>query len=123
MLGLHDHFRWFTCSQDVGVEKPAAEIFDASFAAARFWMPDLQRSEILHIGDSLACDYCGAKAAGFQALLLDRSSNEKVTAYQDWVVGPDYPGKSAEDIQAGTVQGLDAVVELLTEARSAAARA
>ena len=23
--------------------------------------------QVLHIGDSLACDFCGARAAGFQA--------------------------------------------------------
>lgn len=118
MLGLHRQFMWFSCSQDIGYEKPAAEIFDATFEQARFWMPDLQRSEILHVGDSLECDYCGARAAGFQALLLDRSNNPKVTAYQDWVEGPDYPGKSEDDIRRGTVQSLETVVELLVQLRS-----
>ena len=54
MLGMHDDFRWFTCSQDVGFEKPAAEIFQASFEQARFWIPDLGKHEVLHVGDSLA---------------------------------------------------------------------
>ena len=53
MKGYHGYFRWFTCSQDVGVEKPGREIFDAAFAQARFWYPDLERGQILHIGDSL----------------------------------------------------------------------
>jgi len=68
---------------------------------------------VLHIGDSLACDFCGARAAGFQALLLDRSNNSKVTAYQDWVDGPDYEGKSEDDIRRGTVGSLHAVMDLL----------
>jgi FMN phosphatase YigB (HAD superfamily) len=28
----------------------------------------LEKDQILHIGDSLAADYCGAKAFGFQVL-------------------------------------------------------
>ena len=106
MLDIDHKFQWFTCSQDVGHEKPSTEIFADSLAQARFWLPDLQASEILHIGDSLACDYCGAKAFGFQALLLDRSDNPSVTAYQDWIAAPDYPGKSAEDIEAHTITSL-----------------
>ena len=65
------------------------------------------------MGDSLACDFCGARAFGFQALLLDRSGNEKVTSYQDWVEAPDYEGKSAADIENGTVQSLADVVALV----------
>ena len=38
MLGLHDHFSWFTCSQDVGVEKPGAAMFEAAVEQARFWV-------------------------------------------------------------------------------------
>ena len=119
MLGLHKRFDWFVCSQDVGVEKPDARIFDASFEQARFWLPDLERSEVLHVGDSLACDFCGARAAGFQALLLDRSANPKVTAYQDWIDGPDYPGKSEDDIRRGTVTSLLALRERLAHQCSA----
>lgn len=76
-------------------------------------MPDLKRDEVLHVGDSLACDFCGAKAYGFQALFLDPSGDEKVVAYQDWVQAPEYPGKDAEDIDTGTVRSLADVVALV----------
>ena len=46
MNGYHDYFRWFTCSQDVGEEKPSKIIFDAAFEQARFWMPDLEREQV-----------------------------------------------------------------------------
>ena len=46
MMGLHDYFSWFTCSQDVGAEKPAVQIFDAAFQEARFWLPELERHEV-----------------------------------------------------------------------------
>ena len=89
MLGIHERFKFFASSQDVGREKPDPEIFEDAFRQARFWLPDLKRDEVLHVGDSLACDFCGARAFGFQALLLDRSANEKVVAYQDCVQAPD----------------------------------
>ena len=106
MLGIHDKFKWFACSQDVGREKPAPEIFAAALDQAKFWLPDLAPHEVLHVGDSLACDFCGARAFGFQAVLLDRSSTPGVVAYQDWVAAPDYPGKSEADVRAGTVDDL-----------------
>ncbi|KAL3941150.1 MAG: hypothetical protein SGBAC_004432, partial [Bacillariaceae sp.] len=37
---VHDNFQFFTCSQDVGVEKPEAGIFDKSYQQAKFWIPD-----------------------------------------------------------------------------------
>ena len=113
MLGIHEQFKFFASSQDVGHEKPHKEIFEDAFRQAQFWLPDLKREEVLHVGDSLACDFCGAKAFGFQALLLDRSGNEKVTSYQDWVEATDYEGKSAADIENGTVQSLADVVALV----------
>ena len=74
MLGLHEYFKWFVCCKDVGVEKPGKEIFDRTFSDAQFWHPELRRDEVLHIGDSLAADFCGARAAGFQALFLGYGS-------------------------------------------------
>ena len=111
---LHDNFKWFTCSQDVKYEKPSKEIFQHAYDQAKFWIgPDLQKNEILHIGDSLACDYCGAKSFGFQALLLDRSNNPNVTAYQDWIDAPNYPGKDEDDIALNTITNLMEVTQML----------
>jgi len=106
MLGIHEQFAWCTCSQDVGVEKPAPEIFADAYEKARFWIPDLEKHEVLHVGDSLAADFCGARAFGFRALLLDRSENPSVTQYQTWLDAPDYPGKSEADIREGTITSL-----------------
>lgn len=90
MLDIHNHFKWFSCSQDVGYEKPSLQIYEASFEQARFF----------HIGDSYAADYCGAKRFGFQALL-------------DWLEAPDYEGKTAEDVQENTITSLDVVASML----------
>ena len=120
MTGHMDYFKWYVCSQDVGVEKPGAEIFERAYQEAQFWLGPLDKDQILHIGDSLAGDYCGAKAFGFQALHLDRSENARVTVYQDWLEAPDYPGKSQQDIRDNTITDLSQLRALLTAAPPAA---
>jgi REG-2-like HAD superfamily hydrolase len=118
MLGMHERFSWSICNADVGYEKPHPRIFEASYEQAKYWIPDLKREEILHIGDSLAADYCGARAAGFQALYLDRSENDRVDNTQAWLKGPDYDGKSEEDINTHTVKDFSEVKQKLLELRA-----
>lgn len=114
MMGLHDDFSFFVCCQDVGEEKPAAAIFHEAFLQAQFALPNLQRHEVLHVGDSLAADFHGARAYGFQAVFLDRSANAKVRVYQDWLVGPEYEGKSAEDVAKHTVTDFADLQKILS---------
>lgn len=114
MMGLHNDFSFFVCCQDVGEEKPAAAIFHEAFLQAQFELPDLQPQEVLHVGDSLAADFHGAKAYGFQAVYLDRSANAKVRVYQDWLVGPEYEGKSPEDVAKHTVTDFAGLERLLS---------
>jgi hypothetical protein len=107
MMGLTESFNFFVCSEDVGAEKPATKIFERAYQEAQFWLgPDLRKDEILHIGDSLPADFCGAKAFGFQALWLDRSGDSRVTVFQDWLKAPEYPGKCEADIRQHTIQDL-----------------
>mmetsp|Transcript_9453 Transcript_9453/g.30867 ORF Transcript_9453/g.30867 Transcript_9453/m.30867 type:complete len:298 (-) Transcript_9453:223-1116(-) len=110
---LAPYFDWFVCSADVGFEKPHRRIFDDALRDARFWLddPTLAPENMLHVGDNLVCDYMGAKAAGFQALYLDRV--DKTTNYQDWLVGPDYPGKSEDDIQKHTIRDLSEIIPVV----------
>ena len=110
-----------TCAQrpplDALTCRPDPDIFNQSYELGRYWVgEDLKRSEILHIGDSTEADLCGAKAAGFQALVLDRTSDPRVSKYQDWLVGPDYAGKSEEDIKQCTINALHDAASLLDEA-------
>lgn len=76
----------------------------------------MQPHEILHIGDSLPADLCGAKAAGWQAFYLNRSNDPNVRVYQDWLEAPNYEGKSETDIKENTVFSLDDVSKKLEEA-------
>ena len=66
-LGLARRFRAVSVSAIEETGKPEPEIFLRT--CARLFIGP---SEALHIGDSLADDYEGARAAGLQALLLDR---------------------------------------------------
>lgn len=68
-LGLSLHFAAIVISIEAGFRKPAPEIFRRAAA-----MLDLPPQAILHVGDSAEEDFVGARAAGFQALLLSRKA-------------------------------------------------
>ena len=115
MMKLHDYFKWFLCCEDTGCEKPHKDMFDIVYKTALQVLPSLQSPhEILHIGDSIAADFCGSKANGFQSILLDRSDNPRVVVYQDWLNCVDYPGKTEEDLRKFTVKSLSDVRTMLS---------
>jgi putative hydrolase of the HAD superfamily len=66
-LDLDRYFHTIVVSAEAGFHKPGPEIFRA--AAKQLLTPP---QAILHIGDSRSEDYEGARAAGFQSLLLKR---------------------------------------------------
>jgi len=72
-LGLARYFDSITVSGDLDALKPSRAIFRE--AARRL---GLTPGEILHVGDSIRADVRGARAAGFQAVLLSRG---KATAF------------------------------------------
>jgi|SRR5919108_2756681 putative hydrolase of the HAD superfamily len=67
-LRLESYFEAIVVSCEVAFPKPSPVIFQ--HATQKLGLPP---GSILHIGDSWSEDYEGAKAAGLQALLLDRS--------------------------------------------------
>lgn len=68
-LGLSGHFDTIVISVELGMRKPSREIF----SAAAFNL-DLPPGAILHVGDNPDEDLAGARVAGFDAVLLDRSA-------------------------------------------------
>jgi len=86
-LQLTSHFAVIAVSCEVGCTKPKIEIFH--HCAAQLGLPP---ASILHIGDSASEDVAGARAAGMQAVLLERKAGR------------------AED---GAITNLDATIELL----------
>lgn len=67
-LGLAPSFEAVVYSSAVGVEKPDRRIFGRALELLR-----LPAAAVLHVGDGRLEDFEGAAAAGFAALLLDRS--------------------------------------------------
>lgn len=56
------------CSSDLGYPKPSPEFFAAVQRRC-----GLAKDEIMLVGDDLESDFCGARAAGWHALWLDRN--------------------------------------------------
>jgi len=66
-LGIAPYFDVIISSADVGYEKPDPRIFREALTRLR-----TSPEETLHVGDSIDDDIGGAKAAGLDALLVDR---------------------------------------------------
>lgn len=66
-LGIDEAFEAILVSAIVGASKPDPHIFEAALRVL-----DLPAAAVLHVGDSDHDDYDGARAAGLDALLLDR---------------------------------------------------
>jgi putative hydrolase of the HAD superfamily len=54
----------------VGARKPSPEIFERALAVA-----EVASHEAVHVGDSLAEDVAGARAAGIEAVLIKRDGS------------------------------------------------
>jgi putative hydrolase of the HAD superfamily len=67
-LGVADRFVVIAVSATVGAAKPDPAIFHYATDAA-----GVDPARALHVGDRLAEDYQGARAAGLRAVLLDRA--------------------------------------------------
>ena len=63
----HFNFEVGVFSDLVGSSKPSKLIFDVHLKELAKHHDDIDRSEVLHIGDNHICDFIGAKNFGFQA--------------------------------------------------------
>ncbi len=70
-LGISDYFDFILASDLIGSGKPHPVIFNVAVGEA-----GLDAVECLHVGDSYGADYLGAKNAGLQAVLLNRTGEE-----------------------------------------------
>ena len=66
-LGLEDYFEFILASAVFGASKPSPRIFDEALRRA-----GVRPQEAVHIGDSFEDDVKGARAAGLQAILIER---------------------------------------------------
>ncbi|KAI9805599.1 MAG: hypothetical protein M1825_000850 [Sarcosagium campestre] len=85
-----DDISFTVLSYDVGAEKPDGRIFDAAKSLLRASLDDQEKDSVsiegeenpvldeftlLHVGDDLRKDVLGAKAAGWNSILLDRDAS------------------------------------------------
>ncbi|KZM27070.1 uncharacterized protein EKO05_0004951 [Ascochyta rabiei] len=80
---LEDDASFVVLSYDVGVEKPDRGMYDAAVDSLKVLLTGrddglkVDDFEKLYVGDSLEHDFFGAKRAGWNALMLDRSEHYK----------------------------------------------
>ncbi|MCU0852828.1 MAG: HAD-IA family hydrolase [Thermoplasmata archaeon] len=68
-LGMSKYFDTVVISDEVGVRKPSPDIFKIALRRA-----DVTASRSLYVGDMLEVDIVGAKKAGMNAVLIDRTN-------------------------------------------------
>ncbi len=76
-VGLSEHLNAVVTSARVGVRKPQPAIFERALALA-----GVRAGEAVHVGDSLAEDVEGARAAGIEAVLLAREGMARADVAQ-----------------------------------------
>ncbi|KYQ91207.1 hypothetical protein DLAC_08130 [Tieghemostelium lacteum] len=65
-----------TTSIDTGYQKPHHEIFKHSFDKLKLVLPNLQKSNVIYVGDSFGKDAKGSYQFGYQPVLLHRNSSK-----------------------------------------------
>lgn len=78
--GLADYFDAVVVSEDLGVAKPEAAVFEYALS-----LIDADPDQTVMIGDSLNKDVEGALAAGIQAIWLNRSQGDPPGGRQDLI--------------------------------------
>jgi putative hydrolase of the HAD superfamily len=74
-LELHTRLRFFSCSQEAGFEKPSPEIYAHTLRKIKHFLPNIEASEVLHVGSNPDQDYFAARDAGLLALHLNRHTH------------------------------------------------
>ncbi|MCA5891823.1 HAD family hydrolase [Isoptericola sp. NEAU-Y5] len=69
-VGLLAPFAVRVFSDEVGVAKPGAAIFEATLRGLRDHAPGLERAGVVHVGDNPVADDGGARSAGMGSLLV-----------------------------------------------------
>lgn len=70
---LRSYFNFVLASYIVQVAKPERRIFDLALN----YLPGIEPSDALHVGDNLKLDYLAAKNAGWNALLICDKANKE----------------------------------------------
>lgn len=80
--GLWELFEAIAISENVGVDKPAREMFDAALEQLELAPPE-DPSRIVMVGNNLARDIRGANSLGFTSVWIDWASRRSKTPADD----------------------------------------
>ncbi|XP_014290188.1 haloacid dehalogenase-like hydrolase domain-containing protein 3 [Halyomorpha halys] len=75
-IGIRKYFTFVITSYEAGFLKPDERIFKEAEKKYIDLGNKFDRSTTVHIGDSLKYDYCGARNAGWSAILIDPSKEK-----------------------------------------------
>jgi HAD superfamily hydrolase (TIGR01549 family) len=67
-FSIKEYFKDIVTSEEAGVEKPNPRIFEYALVNN-----NLEKEEVIHVGDSVISDYYGAELAGIMPVLIDRN--------------------------------------------------
>lgn len=91
LAGMDGFFRGIFTSEELQVSKPDPRFFQRALQMSQEILPDLEKDEILVIGDSLSADIQGALNAGFRPVWFDLDPLDKsventvpVPVFHDW---------------------------------------
>jgi putative hydrolase of the HAD superfamily len=73
--GLEDMFAFQAYSDETGFSKPGVEMYNHAYENI-LKIGNIQKNEVLHVGDNPVSDYNGAMNFGFNAYLITNNQNE-----------------------------------------------
>jgi len=111
--GVAGYFDVMIFSDEVGIRKPGAEIFHLASRRLK-----AEPFEIVHVGDNLKSDVCGAKNAGFKAVHflceqtrdMDAASDPSSLAYRSRSLGK---VEMSDAVPDWTISSLAVLVEIV----------
>lgn len=84
-LDILSHFQFAVFSDEIGYSKPSPLFFDAVFKQIQpLYDGQIQKNQVLHVGDNAESDDAGGQNFGFQTLLIHHKSD--VTMHNVWAL-------------------------------------
>lgn len=84
-LGILSYFQFHIFSDEIGYSKPSPLFFNAVFEQIHaLYKGQIQKNQVLHVGDNAESDILGGQNFGFQTLQIHHQSN--VTMHDVWAL-------------------------------------
>jgi len=91
-LGIGKYFDDRVFSDEIGIRKPEARIFETALAHL-----GLRPEEVVHVGDDLEADVAGSKALGLRAVWFDAGHDSEHAVHDPSADGADEPDAAMHD--------------------------